>query len=98
VAPLSSSLPSSSMGVFHQMGAPDLLSPVAQEMHPVCTSGVMRCCSPRFFRGTLWFQGKMSMNSCKEVLSLDNLWLPCPLPNQGEPRGSLPIPRGTLWF
>ena len=44
---------SSPRGVFHQMGPPNLPSPEAQEMQPVCTSGVIFCCAPLSFRGTL---------------------------------------------
>lgn len=44
---------SSPRGVFHQMGPPNLPSPDAHEMHPICTSGVMRCWAALNASGTL---------------------------------------------
>lgn len=43
----------SSMGVFHQMGPPNLPSPLAQLTQPVWTSGVTRCWAARRRSGTL---------------------------------------------
>lgn len=54
----------SSSGVFHQIGPPKRPSPEAQQMQPVWTSGVMRCCAARCRIGT---------RQCEVV---PKLWLP----------------------
>lgn len=52
-------------GGVHQTGPPKRPSPDAQLMHPIATSGEMRCCPARLVRGTRQWE------------VVPKLWLPC---------------------